>query len=161
MEHDSTTNLNHESNCLQRKLLPTNSRPFVQMSLEELSLVQDLSCWTNTKVRCIGYLVDAGPNLLLRSCAEASGQFEIKVDVSLMERIPPSGIVIQLFGEICLSEAKIPFIRGCLYRKFESVDLVRYNRAIDTINRYFPWNIDVNARKKNHHNDEGNLILEY
>ncbi|XP_047117935.1 uncharacterized protein LOC124798531 [Schistocerca piceifrons] len=75
--------------------------PHVPMTVEVLSLVNDLDNWSNVNVRVIGRFVRTVNGLYcLESVLEPDGPYRINLNVELLPKYPLINDVIQVFGEL-------------------------------------------------------------
>lgn len=77
--------------------------PYVMYTVEELSLVRDLTNWGNCNVQFIGKIFDTDDEL---TCGgfEKDMSTRICLDLSLSAQIPPRNTLVRIWGEIDLKK---------------------------------------------------------
>ncbi|KAK3930799.1 GTPase Era [Frankliniella fusca] len=118
------------------------NKPFVPFSVEEVSLVRTLACWSNHNVRVIGKIspsLNGFTNIwLLSSIGEEGGPFTIKVDLKLLKEFPADNSSVQVFGEMQFSSDSSPLILAKFFRDFSSVDLFYFNKGLEEVKKFVP-----------------------
>jgi hypothetical protein len=110
------------------------SKPYVPMTIEELSKVTSLKHWANVKVRVVGTVML--PSTLV-SIFERGGPYNIALDLHLLDVYPQHNTNIQVYGELQMCSA-VPQIRVFFFRKLDGLDIENYHRAIDYQKKYVP-----------------------
>lgn len=120
--------------------------PYVMHSIQELSIVNDLSNWGNLNVQFIGKLIECNEAFVC-GCIEKNSLSTIGVDFSLSACIPPRNSVVRIWGELELQDGpdqKIPLVKAkvILYLFFLGRRVTKYfsntftGIKSDYINRY-------------------------
>lgn len=78
--------------------------PHVMHSVEELSVVRDLTNWSNYNVQFIGKLVLGTDGVYMCEGIEKNSSLKIGVDFSLTSQIPPRNVVVRIWGELELQQ---------------------------------------------------------
>ncbi|KAJ1527910.1 hypothetical protein ONE63_007845 [Megalurothrips usitatus] len=115
------------------------SRPHVPCSVEEISLITNLDCWSNCNVRVIGNVSPTPHSTYwtLVSIGEEGGPFSVSVDLGLIDKYPSPGLQVQVFGEIRMSDSN-PVIQAKFFRDFSSVDIFFYNKGLEVVKKHAP-----------------------
>lgn len=112
--------------------------PYVVHSIQELSVVNDLSNWNNLNVQFIGKLTNCGETLAC-GCIEKNSSSIVRVDFSLTPNIPPRNSFVRIWGELELKNVgiqKLPFVKAKISRVINSIDIPLYRKSL-TIRRNF------------------------
>lgn len=137
--NSTTASNDSDSNNAVQALL---NKPFVPFSVEELSLVKSLTCWSNHNIRVIGRIsptADSFSNLwLLSSIGEEGGPFSIEINFKLVNEFPVVHSTIQVFGEIQFSSDSRPVILAKFYRDLSLVDLFYFNKGLEEVKKFVP-----------------------
>lgn len=99
--------------------------PHAEQTVEELSVVSDLSNWGNCNVQFIGKLFDSAGDSGVYTCvgiesikskkATSEKTKEIIVDFSLAADIPPRNVLVRIWGELELkmfNSLMSPYVRA-------------------------------------------------
>lgn len=121
--------------------------PYVMHSIQELSIVNDLSNWGNLNVQFIGKLIECNEAFVC-GCIEKNSLSTIGVDFSLSACIPPRNSVVRIWGELELQDGpdqKIPLVKAKVSRVITSIDIPLYKKSL-TIRRKFTSNFTTVKR---------------
>jgi hypothetical protein len=110
------------------------SKPYVPMTIEELSQVTSLKHWANVKVRVVGRVIL--PSTLI-SVFEQGGPYSITLDMHLLDVYPQDNTNSQLYGEVELCFGT-PQIKVFFFRKLDGLDIESYHKAIELQKKYIP-----------------------
>jgi hypothetical protein len=77
--------------------------PYVMYSIEELSMIKDLSHWGNLNVQFVGRLIEKEGTYRCLGMQKKSTE-NLLVDFSLSENIPPRNTLVRVWGVIQLVE---------------------------------------------------------
>jgi len=102
--------------------------PYVMHSIQELSVVDDLSHWANLNVQFIGKLTDCD-GAFVCGCIEKNSPATIAVDFSLTSDIPPRNSTVRIWGELELSR-NTPLVKVKISRTVQSVDIPLYRKSL-------------------------------
>jgi len=109
-------------------------------SIEELSIVNDLSNWGNLNVQFIGKLIECNQAFVC-GCIEKNSLLTIEVDFSLAACIPPRNSVIRIWGELELksgADQKIPLVKAKVSRVIKSIDIPLYRKSLVSRRKFTP-----------------------
>lgn len=121
--------------------------PYVMHSIQELSIVNDLSNWGNLNVQFIGKLIECNEAFVC-GCIEKNSLSTIGVDFSLSACIPPRNSVVRIWGELELQDGpdqKIRLVKAKVSRVITSIDIPLYKKSL-TIRRKFTSNFTTVKR---------------
>ena len=108
-------------------------RPFVPVSLEELSKVKSLKDWTNRNVRVVGMVVV--PSHLM-SMFEDGGPYSIELDMSLLATPLLCSRPVQVFGELNVTLG-ITCVKVYFSREMDG-DIQSYQKMLELQKKYIP-----------------------
>lgn len=119
--------------------------PHVMHSVEELSVVKDLTNWINNNVQFIGKLMLGIDGVYMCEGIEKNSSVKIAVDFSLTAQIPPRNAIVRIWGELELKHflhqnVPIPFIKAKIARVIKSVDIPLYRKSLEIRREYAPNN---------------------
>jgi len=114
------------------------SKPYAFYSVEELSLVQSLKYWENTKVCPVGVvrLNHDNRGFYLHSHQE-QGCWQILLDTSLMKELPKLDKLIQVFGFLKVDQER-PCVKVNFCRNLDNVDLPLLVESYKLMQKYVP-----------------------
>lgn len=136
----------------------TNS-PHVPFSVEEVSLVKSLACWSNRNVRVIGTVSPpSNPESTiwsLNSIGEEGGPFSVAVDMKLLNPFPQAYSQVQIFGEVQVVNKSDPLILAKLFRDFSAVDIYHYQKVTEKLHEFVPHFINSKSVRRLHSSNRG------
>lgn len=115
--------------------LEISNKPFVHMSVEEVSLVTSLENWANHNVRVHGKFITYGEYYFLEDTGKLKSKIEL--DVSLLAKHISDNLIIQVFGELVCIDNR-PKIQVLFFRHFDKMDLAKFSKVIENLKPYVP-----------------------
>lgn len=92
--------------------------PHVMHSVEELSIVKDMSNWSNCNVQFIGKLL-AFDGVYMCEGIEKNSSARVEVDFSLTAQVPPRNDIVRIWGELELKsihpQTSLPVVKVKVY----------------------------------------------
>lgn len=116
--------------------LEISNKPYVHMSVEEVSLVTSLENWANCNVRIHGRFVTVNGHYFLENIGKSKSKIEL--DVSLLAKHISDNLVIQVFGELMVT-AGSPKIQVMFFRHFDKMDLTKFTKVVENFKPYVPF----------------------
>lgn len=117
-------------------------------SIQELSIVNDLSNWGNLNVQFIGKLIKCDEAFVC-GCIEKNFSSTIRVDFSLAASIPPRNSFVRIWGELELKDEagqKLPHVKAKVSRVIKSMDVPLYRKSLAIRRKFTPHFATINRK---------------
>lgn len=124
---------------VKRARMELSNKPYIHIPIEELSLVRSLENWANCNVRVHGRFLTVDGRHFLENIGCKSKSSKIELDLSLLAKHIFDNSVIQVFGELMVTNNhSCPIIQVMFFRRFGKMDLAKFNSVVEKLKPYVP-----------------------